>query len=149
MLGLDLAQLFLGAQIDRAQPLAVAAHLFEIFLDLGERRQFRARLDLGETGDGLRLDFEHVMDFALDIGKAAPGAFHALFGAGAGFAGAGERFERHLGGAVGFRHQCFGGGKRVGCGAAVTLGVLDFADQRAALFRKYRRAHFPVPCARR
>ena len=48
VLGLDLAQLFLGAQIDRAQPLAVAAQLFEVFLDLGERRQFRARLDLGQ-----------------------------------------------------------------------------------------------------
>ena len=126
VLGLDLAQLFLGAQIDRAQPVAVAAQLFEILLDLGEWRQFRARLDLGEAGDGLRLDFEHVVDFALDVGQAALGAFHALFGAGAGFARAGERFERYFGGAVGFRHQGFGGGKRVGCGAAVLLGKAGF-----------------------
>ena len=51
VLGLDLAQLFLGAQIDGAEPLAVAAQLFEVLLDLGERRQLRARLDLGEAGD--------------------------------------------------------------------------------------------------
>ena len=34
-----------------------------------------------------------------------------------GLARAGERFERNLGGAVGLRHQGFGGGERVGCGA--------------------------------
>ena len=134
----------LGAQIDRAQPLAVAAHLFEIFLDLGERRQFHAWFDFGKAGDRLRLDFEHVMDFALDVGEAALGAFHALFGTGAGFAGAGERLERNFCGAVGFRHQCFGGGKRVRGGAAVILGVLDFANQRAALFREYRRGIFKL-----
>ena len=43
VLGLDLAQLFLGVQIDRAEPLAVAAQLFEIFLDLVERRHFVSR----------------------------------------------------------------------------------------------------------
>ena len=36
VLGLDLAQFFFGAQIDRAQPLALAAQPFELFLDLGE-----------------------------------------------------------------------------------------------------------------
>ena len=82
VLGLDLAQLFLGAQIDGAEPLAVAAQLFEVFLDLGERRQFGARLDLGERRHGMRLDFQHVVDFALDVGEPAPGAFHALLGAG-------------------------------------------------------------------
>src|SRR5438309_168387 len=83
VLGFDLAQLFLGAQIDRTEPLAIPPQLFEILLDLGKRRQLLARLDLGEPGHGLRFDFEHVVDFALDIGKAALGAVHALFGAGA------------------------------------------------------------------
>jgi hypothetical protein len=68
VLGFDLAQLFLGAQIDGAEPLAVAAQLFEIFLDLGKRRQFRAGLDLGETRNRLWLDLQHVVDFALDVG---------------------------------------------------------------------------------
>jgi hypothetical protein len=36
MLGLDLAQLFLGAQVDGAEPLALAAQPFELGFDLGE-----------------------------------------------------------------------------------------------------------------
>src|SRR3979409_1259164 len=43
VLGFDLAQLFLGAQIYRAKPLAVAAQLFEAFFDLVKRRQLRDR----------------------------------------------------------------------------------------------------------
>ena len=135
VLGLDFAQFFLGAQVDGAQPLAVAAQLFEVFLDLGKRRQFGAGLDLGERGDRVRLDFEHVVDLALDVGKAAAGAFHAFLGAGAGFAGAGERFERRLGLAVGFRHHAFGGGERIGGDTAGAFGGFDFVDQRAALLR--------------
>ena len=138
VLGFDLAQFFLGAQIDRAEPLAVAAQLFEVFLDLGERRQLGARLDLGETRHGVRLDLQHVVDFALDIGEAAPGAFHALFGAGAGLARARQRLQRNLRGAVGFRHQVLGGGQRVGGDAAGGFGGFDFADDRAALFREQR-----------
>ena len=54
MLGLDLAQLFLGAQVDRAQPFAIAAQLFQTFFNLGKRRQFAGGLDcphaVGESG---------------------------------------------------------------------------------------------------
>ncbi len=139
MLGLDLAQFFLGAQIDGAEPLAVAAQLFEAFLDLGERRQFDVRLDLGQRRDALRLDFQHVVDFALDIHQAAPGAFHALLGAGGGLARARQRFERNFRGAVGFRHHVLGGRQRIGGDAAGLFGRLDFADQRAALFREHGR----------
>ena len=140
VLGLDLAQLFLGAQIDRAEPLAVAAQLFEVFLDLGERRQFRARLDLGEAGHGLRLDFQHVVDFALDIGEAALGAIHALFGAGAGLARARQRLQRNLWRRGRFPPSRF---RRSASASAATRRALsamfDFADQRAALFREHRR----------
>ena len=85
----------LGFDLDpaTAEPLAVAAQLFEVFLDLGERRQLGAGLDLGQTRDPLRLDFQHVVDFALDIDQAALRAIHAFFGAGAGFARARQRFE--------------------------------------------------------
>ena len=51
VLGLDLAQFLLGAQVDRAQPLALAPQPFELLLDLGEIRQRFAVLDLGELGD--------------------------------------------------------------------------------------------------
>ena len=96
------------------------------------------------AGDRVRLDFEHVVDFALDIGKPALGALHALLGAGAGLAGAGERFERSLGVAVGLRHHALGGGQRVGGDAAGAFGGFDFVDQRAALFGKHRRRIFEL-----
>ena len=48
MLGLDLAQLLLGAQIDGAEPLALAAHAVELGLDVGDVGQLGAGLDLGE-----------------------------------------------------------------------------------------------------
>ena len=76
----------------------------------------------------MRLDFQHVVDFALDIAEAAPRAVHALFGAGAGLAGARERLERGLGGAVGLRHRGLGRGQRVGGKAPTALGLFDFAD---------------------
>ena len=98
--------------------------------------------DLGERRHALRLDFQHVVDFALDIGEPAPGAFHAFFGAGAGFAGARQRFERNLGGAVGFRHHVLGRGQRIGGDAAGAFGGFDFADQRAALFGEQGRRVF-------
>ena len=86
VLGLDLAQFFLGAQVDGAEPLAVAAQLFEVFLDLGERRQLGARLDLGERRHGVRLDLEHVVDFVRDVGEPALGAFERSSARAAGFA---------------------------------------------------------------
>ena len=140
VLGLDLAQLFLGAQIDGAEPLAVAAQLFEIFLDLGERRQFRARLDLGERRHAHAARLRACRGFRARYRREpALGAVHAFLGAGAGLAGAGERFERDLGGAVGLRHHGLGGGERVGGDAAGVLGGLDLADQRAALFGEHCR----------
>ena len=86
-----------------------------------QRRQLRAGFDLGEAGDGLRFDFEHVADFALDVFEPAPRAFHALLGAGRGFAGAGERFERQFRDAIGLGHRGLRGGERVGGHAAVVL----------------------------
>ena len=41
VLRLDLAQFLLGEQIDRAEPLALAAYAVELGLDLGDRRQRR------------------------------------------------------------------------------------------------------------
>ncbi len=84
----------------------------------------------------LRLDFQHVVDFTLDIDQAALRAIHAFFGAGAGFARARQRFEGGLGGAVGFGHHVLGRCQRVGGDAAGVFGGFDFADQRAALFRE-------------
>ena len=92
----------------------------------------------------MRFDFEHVVDFPLDVGKPALGAFHAFLGAGAGLAGRGERFERCLGFAVGLRHHALGGGQRVGGDAAGAFGGFDFVDQRTTLFGKQGRCIFKL-----
>ena len=115
MLGLDLAQFLFGAQIDRAQPLALAAQPFELFLDLGEVGQRLAFLDLGQCGDRRRLDLQHVVDFAADVGEPALGALEAFLGAGEFLARGAGRFERGAGVAVGFGQRVLGllpGGRR-------------------------------------
>ncbi len=43
VLGLDLAQFLLGAQVDGAEPLALAPEAVELRLDLGDLRQRRRR----------------------------------------------------------------------------------------------------------
>ena len=94
VLGLDLAQFFFCAQVDRAQPLALAPQPLELLLDIRQFRQRLAFLDLGQLGDGGRLDFQHVVDFAADVGKPALGALEALLGAGKFLARGARRFER-------------------------------------------------------
>src|SRR5262249_41803916 len=58
----DLAQLPLGAQIDRAEPLAVAPQFVELGLDVGELRQRRTGLDAGKRRDALGPDFEQLLN---------------------------------------------------------------------------------------
>jgi len=86
MLGFDLDQFFLGAQVHRTQTLALAAQALQGRFDFGEVGQGFAVLELGELGDALRLDFEHVVDFTGDVGEAALGGFEAFLGAGGFFA---------------------------------------------------------------
>ena len=70
VLGLDLAQFFLGAQVDGAKPFAVAPQLLQIGLDLLDRRELCAGLDLGQRGNARRFDLQHVTDFALEVFEA-------------------------------------------------------------------------------
>ena len=86
VLGLDLAQFFLGAQVDGTEPVAVAAELFEIGFDGRDFRQLGFGRHFGHRGHAVRLDLEHVANFALDVFEAAAGCLHALLGAGGGFA---------------------------------------------------------------
>ena len=100
--------------------------------------------DLGKRRHARRLDFEHVVDFALDVLQPALGAFHPLFGAGGGFARRRQRFERGAGGAIGFRHLVFGFGQLVGGLAAAGFRGLDLGDQRAALLGEHGRRGFEL-----
>ena len=70
VLRLDLAQLLLGAQIDGAEPLAVAPQLVEPLLDRRDLGQRVARRDLGERRDVRGLGLEHLADFVRDVGGA-------------------------------------------------------------------------------
>jgi len=76
--------------------------LFEVFLDLGEWRQLGARLDLGQTGDAPRFDFQHVADFALDVEQAGVWRRPCVLRLAHRLARARQGFERNLGGAVRF-----------------------------------------------
>ncbi len=133
---LDLAQLFFGAQVDGAEPLALAPDAIERGLDIGNFGQRLVGLDLGEFGNRVRPDFEYFVDFVREIGEPASRAFVALLGArglGARFA---QDFERGARGLVGLGKFVLGRGQTVGGGTAPGLGGFDFADQIAALFGK-------------
>src|SRR5215472_11594328 len=82
MLRLDLAQLLLGAQIDGAEALALAAQAIEPRLDLAGVGKLGATLELGELRNTLGRHFQHFADFMGDIVEPALGALEPLLGAG-------------------------------------------------------------------
>ena len=144
VLGLDLAQLFLGAQVDRAQPLALAAQPFQRRLDLGQVRQFIARLDAGKFCDGRRLDLQHVVDFAANVGKPPLGALEALLGAGEFLARGGGCFQSGAGVAVGFRQRVLGLGQAIRAGAPRGFPRSTPRRSRPCVSRRKAAARFPV-----
>ena len=128
VLRLDLAQLFLGAQIDRAEPLAVAPQFFQI--------RPRPRSTSGRASPGLmparpassrRLDFQHFLDLVSDVAEPALGAGEPLLGARRVLARRAHRLERRAGGAIGLGERVLGDGQTVGRGAARGFGRLDLA----------------------
>ena len=142
VLRLDLLQLFLGAQVDGAEPLAVAPQLVEPLLDRRDLGQRVARRDLGERRDVCRLGLEHLADFVRDVGGAAVRGLEPLLGArllGARFAHRLERGARRL---VGLGERGLGRGAAVGGFAPRGFGRLDLGDQRAALLGERRRRAF-------
>ena len=141
---LDLAQFLFGAEIDRAEPLALAPQALERGFDLGEIRQRVGRLDLGELRHRRRLDLQHVVNFAADIRKPALGALETLLGAGKFLARGAGCFERGARIAVGLGQRVLGLLQAVGAGAPFGLGGLHLGDQGAALFREYLRRIFQL-----
>ena len=148
VLGLDLAQFLLGEQIDRAEPLALAADAVELRLDLGDLRQLGAGLELGELRRCGRLDVEHLADFVLDIGEPALGALAAFLGARGFGARLADRFERAARRLVGLGELGLGLRQPIGGGAASAGRGLDLADQRVALVGEFLRRVGRARCAR-
>ncbi len=133
MLRFDFAQLFFGAQIDRAEALAFALDAVQPGLDIGDLRRFSIGFDLGEFGHRRGLDVELIADLVLDVGDPARRRAIALFGArrlGAGFA---DGFERNARGFVGFGQIGFGLRQIVGRRAAFGCCAFDFTDQGLTL----------------
>ncbi len=144
MLGLDLAQFLLSAQVDGAEPLALAPQPLQPLLDLGQIGQCLAFLDFGDRGDRGGLDLQHVVDFAANVGQPALGAFEAFLGAGQFLARKTGGFERCTGIAVGIGQHVLGGLQPVGAGAALDFRRLHFADQPRALLGKNLRCVFQL-----
>ena len=129
-------QLFLGAQVDRAEPLAVAAQLLQIRSMVATSGSSAFGSMPASAATAVGLDFEHFVDLVGDVGEPALGALDALLGARGLLAGGAQRFERGADGAVGGGERVLGFGQAVGGFAARRLGGLDLGDQRAALLRE-------------
>src|SRR5919201_1878492 len=128
MLGLDLAQLFLGAQIDRAKPFALAPQPFELDFDLAHLGKRLVRRHAGEARDLGGLDLEHVMDLAGDITEAALAAFEPLLRPRRLLARRAHGFERRALRAVGFSDSS--------CAAAPSLRSLQAWRSAASAVRR-------------
>ena len=57
-------QLFVGLEVDAAEALAIALEAAQLALDVGQRRQVRARLDLRQRQASFRRDAEGFADLA-------------------------------------------------------------------------------------
>ena len=132
-------QLLLGQEIDRAEPLALAADAVELAFDLGDLRQCRRasiRRSLPRRQVRHRADRGFRARCRRD-GAAAPSrrsSARARFGAR--FA---DRFERGARGLVGGGKSGFALRQAVGGGAAAGGRRLDLADQRLALGGEFLR----------
>ena len=113
VLGFDLAKLFLGAQIDRAELLALAPQALKVGLDCRDFRQRRLRLDPRDGGDAVGLDLQRFANFVGDIGEAPVGALDTLGGAGGLLAGGAQRFQSGPYRAVAGRERALGFGETV------------------------------------
>src|SRR5260370_19962456 len=79
VLRLDLAQLFLRAQIDGAEPLALAAQPLNLGFHLGDVRQRLVGRDPGKACDLGGPDLEPVVNFPSDLAEPALAHLQALF----------------------------------------------------------------------
>ena len=133
VLGLDLAQLLLGAQIDGAETLAVALELVEVGFDFGDVGQRRVRFEAGETGERFRLGLQDLADFRGEVGEPPLHRLVTLLGARGGLAGGGERVVGGARGTIGLGECVLTRCERLGGGAPRAFRGFDLGDQRALL----------------
>ena len=101
-------------------------------------------LMLGQFRHRRRLDLQHVVDFAADVGEPALGALEALLGAGEFLARGAGGFQGGAGVAVGLGQRVLGLLQTIGAGAPRGFRVSNLADQGLGASRRKSAAHFPV-----
>jgi hypothetical protein len=69
VLGLDLAQFLVGAQVDGAESLAVALELLQLRLDFRDVGKRRVGCKAGKTRQRFRLGLQDLADFGGEIGE--------------------------------------------------------------------------------
>ncbi len=126
----------LGAQIHRAEPLAVGAQRLQPALDFRTLRKLGPRRDAGQRDQLLRSRLQFLRDRAINIGGALAGRLQLRLAAGLLLTGGAHRLERASRGAVAFGEAGFAQRARVGGLAPIGFGGLDRRDERAALMHE-------------
>src|SRR4051794_35518952 len=121
--GFDLLQLLVGAQIDRAEALALALLGLEFLLDGGGIRQLRAGFYAGERDEIVRRAIEFERDRVQMLRQALARRLKPRFAARLRFARAAHRLERGTGLAVGIGERGLACRERIGGGLARRLRV--------------------------
>ena len=128
----DLDEFVVGAQVDRAEPLALLAQILELAFDLDAAGQRLVGFMIGKRGEARRLAIEFARDRVLKLFVPRARAFQALFGGGALLARGAHRFERLTGGAIGVGERGFAERERVGGLLARGFRLAMFVGERAA-----------------
>ena len=145
VLGLDLAQFFLGAQVDRAQPLALAAQPLELFLDLGQLGQRLAllrfrRVRRPPAGSISSMSWiSRPMSASRRLAPSKRSSARASSSRAALAASSAARASRSAS-ASAFSASC----RRSAQARRAASAVCDFADQGLRAFRRKPAARFPA-----
>ena len=138
--------LFLGAQIDRAQPLALDLQPFEPALDLGDVGQRRVGLQPGLADHQMRRRVQRLLDARLDLAAALVGGGQPLLGARARSSRASaSAWIAAVAALSSAAWLVLGLLQPVGRRLAQRLGLGELRQQRAAALRRSRRARRPAP----
>ena len=132
--------LFLGAQIDGAQPLALDLQPFEPALDIGDIGQRAVGLQPGVADHQMRRRVQRLLHARLDLAPPLVGGGQPLLGAGAALARFRQRLDRSDRRLVALGLLVLGLLQPVGRRLAQGLGLRQLRHQRAPALARSRRA---------
>ena len=127
----DLNEFVVGAQVDRAEPLALLAQILELALDLDAAGQRLIGFMIGKRCEARWLAIEFARDRVLKLFVPCARAFQALFRGGALLARGAHGFERLTRGAIGVGERGFAQRERVGGLLARGLRLAVLVGKRA------------------